>query len=449
MPASKGKILAIDDERNIRHLIESEFTFEGYAVTTAGTGEAGLHCFEKEPFDLVLLDIKLPAMNGIETLRRMKRQSPRSNVIMITGYGDVTSAVEAMKLGAKDYVTKPFKLNELLRLSSEVIRESREEEEAVEEVRVSMTHSPAELSAIECPSPAMQKVYSLAQKIAATDTTVLIQGETGVGKDVLAAFIHSRSRRKRGPFVVVDCGLLNQNLAESELYGHKKGAFSGAGEDKPGLVEKSHKGTLFLDEIGNIDLDLQKKFLRFLETRKFRRVGECREMSVESRIILATNMDLKDALRQGAMREDLFYRMDVMQIEIPPLRMRPLDVRCLIRHFMSIYADRYGSKMLTDAAMEGLAGYPWPGNIREIKSVIHKTMIFAESETIGVDDLPPHIPSRNKGTPKSQKTLEDVEREHILHVLKAVGGNQTRASEMLGINRKTLYKKIHKYKILT
>ncbi len=446
MSVSKGKILAIDDEKNIRHLIESEFTFEGYAVTTTGTGEAGLNCFEKEPFDLVLLDIKLPAMNGIETLRRIKRHAPRSNVIMITGYGDVTSAVAAMKLGAKDYVTKPFKLNELLRLASEVIRESREEDG--KENGGFKSPSPAAFSAIECPSPAMQKVYGLAEKIAATDSTVLIQGETGVGKDVLAAFIHSRSQRKGGPFVVVDCGLLNQNLAESELYGHKKGAFSGAGDDKPGLVEKSHKGTLFLDEIGNIDLELQKKFLRFLDTRRFRRVGETREMSVDSRIILATNMDLKNALRQGAMREDLFYRMDVMQIEIPPLRMRPLDVRSLIGHFMGIYAERYGPRKLAHAAMERLVAYKWPGNIREIKSVIHKAMIFAESEIIGIDDLPPHIPAPSKGMPKQPKTLEDVEKEHILRVLKEVGGNQTRASEMLGINRKTLYKKIHKYKIL-
>ena len=442
-----GKILAIDDEKNIRHLIRSEFTLEGFDVTTAGSGEEGLEKFNQEKFDIVFLDLKLPGIDGIETLQQLKRQSSSTEVIMITGHGEIESAVTSMKLGARDYVTKPFKLDELLTLARQALndrrvcaRDDRSRAGAV---------CRGDAKTILCPSPAMAKIYTAVNRIAPTDTTVLIQGETGVGKDVLATQIHMSSSRHKAPFIVLDCGVLNQNLAESELYGHRKGAFSGADDRKRGLVEKSHKGTLFLDEIGNIDLDLQKKFLRFLETGKFRRVGETEEVQVDARIILATNIDLYDAVRKGRLRKDLLYRMDVVSLTIPPLRQRPEDVPVLVAKMIELYGDSPGAVNLAPETMAILAGYHWPGNIRELRSVITKTLIFAEGDTIRPDDLPRHLALNQQIPVRPLKTLEEMEKNHIIAVLAETEGNQSKAAEILGINRKTLYKKIHKFKIFS
>ncbi|MGD2014390.1 MAG: sigma-54 dependent transcriptional regulator [Desulfobacterales bacterium] len=444
---SRGSILAIDDEQNIRHLIESEFSMEGLAVTTAGSGEEGLKLFDTEAFDVVLLDINLPKLNGVEVLKRLKQKSPDTEVIMITGYGDIKSAVDSIKQGARDYITKPFKLDEILALVKQAVQENRDlskiKGEALEK---GLEES---LEYIICPSCAMRPAYALAKKVAATDITVLIQGETGTGKDVMARQIHRQSKRSDGPFIILDCGLLTQNLAESELYGHRKGAFSGASERKLGLVEKSNKGTLFLDEIGNIDLELQKKFLRFLETRRFRRVGEIQESQLDTRIILATNMNLQEALKKGDLREDLFYRMDVIQIYLPPLRERPEDIECLAQHFLQEDAFEIGPKRISSEALQILTAYPWPGNLRELKSVINKAAILADSEMIRPSSLPSHLALNKEVRCRPSRTLKDIEKEHIINVLEETGGNQSKASEILGINRKTLYKKIHTYKIFS
>ena len=443
----QGRVLAIDDEQNIRHLIQSEFPLEGLTVTTAGSGEEGLELFETSSFDVVLLDINLPKLNGVEILKRLKQKAPHTEVIMITGYGDIKSAVESIKQGARDYITKPFKLDEIMALVKQAIRENSDHakfrQAALE------TDSEKSLDFIKCPSHAMKPAYDLAKKVAATDKTVLIQGETGTGKDVMARQIHRQSRRRDGPFIILDCGLLTQNLAESELYGHRKGAFSGASERKLGLVEKSHNGTLFLDEIGNIDSELQKKFLRFLETRRFRRVGEIQESQVDTRIILATNMNLQEALKKGDLREDLFYRMDVIQICLPPLRDRREDIECLAQHFLQTDALEIGPKKISAEALKILAEYPWPGNVRELKSVINKASILAESDTIMPHDLPSNLAINKTVRRPGSRTLKDIEKEHIINVLEETGGNQNKASEILGINRKTLYKKIHKYKIFS
>ena len=444
---SRGNILAIDDEQNIRHLIKSEFSIEGLSVTTAWSGEEGLKLFDTEKFDVVLLDINLPKLNGVEILKRLKRKSPGTEVIMITGYGDIKSAVESIKQGARDYITKPFKLDEILALVKQAVQENRDR--AKFQQRAAESDLDESLDYIVCPSHAMRPAYELAKKVAATDITVLIQGETGTGKDVMARQIHRQSRRKEGPFIILDCGLLSHNLAESELYGHRKGAFSGASERKLGLVEKSNHGTLFLDEIGNIDLELQKKFLRFLETRRFRRVGETQESQLDTRIILATNMNLQKALKKGDLREDLFYRMDVIQIYLPPLRDRPEDIECLARHFLQVDALEIGSKRISDEALKILKAYPWPGNLRELKSVINKAAILADSDIIMPNALPSHLTLNKEAQYRAPRTLKDIEKEHIIDVLEKTGGNQSKASEILGINRKTLYKKIHKYKIFS
>ena len=443
----EGSVLAIDDEQNIRHLIQNEFELEGLAVTTAGSGEEGLKLFDSDRFDVVLLDINLPKLDGVEVLKRLKQKAPQTEVIMITGYGDVKSAVESIKQGARDYITKPFKLNEILALVKQAVRENNYL--TASQPDVPEPDSDASLDFIKCPSHAMQPAYELANKVAATDITVLLQGETGSGKDVMAKQIHRQSGRRNGPFVTLDCGLLTQNLAESELYGHRKGAFSGAAERKLGLVEKSHQGTLFLDEIGNIDLDLQKKFLRFLETKKMRRVGETRESYVDTRIILATNMDLQKALKKGDLREDLFYRMDVIQIQIPPLRDRPEDIECLARYFLQKNALEKSPRKISDEALKALSDYSWPGNLRELNSVINKASILADSDVILPENLPSHLAINKEVRRRWSRTLQDMEKEHIINVLEKTGGNQSKASEILGINRKTLYKKIHKYKIFS
>ena len=441
---SRGRILTVDDEKNIRHLISNEFSLEGFDVVTAASGEEGLALFKSSRFDVVILDIKLPKLSGIEILKKMKQISPTTEIIMITGYSDIRSAVEAIKLGARDYVTKPFKLDELLTLVRHSIQKKPPASDTVEKTDDFQAVNSSQI--IRCPSQAMKKIYDIVDRIASSNYTVLICGETGVGKDVLASLIHRQSLRKNGPFISLDCGLLSQNLAESELYGHRKGAFSGASEAKIGLVEKSHKGTLFLDEIGNIDLEVQKKFLRFIETKQIRRVGETRENHVDARIILATNLDLEKAVGDGLLRSDLFFRMAEFTVTIPPLKDRPEDIMPLAQHFLSQLSV---NKTISPEVDDILIAYPWPGNARELKAMIGKIALMADANTITSDDIPRHLINRIAVSPGKPKTLEDMEKEHILAILAETGGNQTQASQILNINRKTLYKKINKYKIFS
>jgi DNA-binding NtrC family response regulator len=444
---SLGNVLAVDDEQNIRRLIRNEFTLEGYEVTTAKSGEEGLALIEQKQFDVVLLDIKLPKLNGLDVLRKIKEISNTTEVIMITGYGDIQSAVSSLKLGAMDYVTKPFKLDDLLASVQKAVSDSKARNLQAADLFIDRLTKSKDF--VTCPSSTMQSVYQMVRRVAKTDHTILIHGETGVGKDVLARQIHDQSLRQDGPFVVVDCGLLTHNLAESELYGHRKGAFSGATEAKIGLVEKSHTGSLFLDEIGNIDLELQKKFLRFVETRRFRKVGETKEQHVDTRIMLATNLDLQKATKEGTLRSDLFYRITEFTIVIPPLRERPEDVVALADYFLQKLPHSGGRMGISKEAQAVLESYPWPGNVRELKAVIGKCALLTDSDTIQPDDLPTHMKARHYESPHKSKTLEDMEKEHIINVLSETEGNQTRASEILGINRKTLYKKIHRYKIFS
>jgi DNA-binding NtrC family response regulator len=444
---SIGAVLAVDDEQNIRRLIRNEFTLEGFDVTTAKSGEEGLALIEKKWFDAVLLDIKLPKMSGLEVLRKVKKRSNAVEVIMITGYGDVQSAVDSLKLGARDYVTKPFKLDDLLTIVRKAVSDSEARKLKKPGAPEAKEVGPA--SFVVCPSSAMQKVYQLAGRVAKTDHTLLLHGETGVGKDVLARQIHEQSPRRKRPFVVVDCGLLTHNLAESELYGHRKGAFSGATDAKIGLVEKSHTGSLFLDEIGNVDLELQKKFLRFVETQRFRRVGETKEQSIETRIMLATNLDLQKAIQDGALRSDLYYRISEFTITIPPLRERAEDILALTKYFLKGLPYSGPTVGLSKETQSIFSSYPWPGNIRELKAVIAKCALLADSPLIEPDDLPAHMKAGHYESPNKSRTLEDMEKEHIINVLAETKGNQTKASQILGINRKTLYKKIHRYKIFS
>jgi DNA-binding NtrC family response regulator len=444
---SRGRILAIDDESNIRRLLANELEQEGFRVATAATGEQGLALVEKERFDLALVDLKLPGISGIDVIRRIRRMPFPVDSIVITGHGDIDIAVQSMKLGALDFIIKPFRLSKLIPLIDQAVRQKRALEQSG-----SPGSNPAGgcKKRILCPSPAMQDIYSQIRKVAPTDATVLIQGETGVGKDVIAREIHARSRRRARPYIMVDCGMLNGNLAESELYGHRKGTFSGASENKKGLVAAADGGTLFLDEIGNIDMEVQKKFLRFLETRMYRRLGDIAETFIDTRIILATNMLLTDAARKGTFRPDLFYRLDVICIHIPPLRKRTEDIPVLAGHFLKANAGPDADPVrISPRAMDLLLSYPWPGNVRELRSVIFKTLLFASSSVIHPENLPSLVASRDPGTEPCEKTLGEVEKDHILHVLHKVRGNQSRAAKVLGINRRTLFNKIRKHDIFT
>jgi DNA-binding NtrC family response regulator len=443
----RGKILAIDDESNIRRLLTNELVQEGFRVATAATGEQGLALADKENFDLALVDLKLPGMSGIDVIRRIRHMQSPLDAIVITGHGDIERAVQSMKLGALDFITKPFKLSELIPLIDQAVRQKRALEK---DVSPDSTVAGRCGQRILCPSMAMQDIYRQIRRVAPTDATVLIQGETGVGKDVIAREIHARSRRSTKPYIMVDCGMLNGNLAESELYGHKKGTFSGASENRMGLVAASNGGTLFLDEIGNIDLEVQKKFLRFIETKMYRRLGDISETFIDARIILATNMILNDAARKGTFRPDLFYRLDVICLHIPPLRSRPEDIPPLVEHFLKANSDPDGAPVqISSQAMDLLVRYPWPGNVRELRSVIFKTLLFASTPVIEPNDLPHLIASKNPEKEQSEKTLGEVEKDHILHVLHKVRGNQSKAAKVLGINRRTLFNKIRKYDIFT
>jgi DNA-binding NtrC family response regulator len=441
----RGRILAIDDESNIRRLLTNELEREGFRVATAATGEQGLELVERECFDLALVDLKLPGMSGIDVIRRIRRMHLPVDAIVITGHGDIDMAVQSMKMGALDFIIKPFKLSKLVPLIDQAVRQKR----ALEQGGSPGSNAGGGCSQrVLCPSPAMQDIYKQIRKVAPTDATVLIQGETGVGKDVIAREIHARSRRSAGPYIVVDCGMLNGNLAESELYGHKKGTFSGALENRKGLVAASDGGTLFLDEIGNIDLEMQKKFLRFLETKMYRRLGDVMETFIDARIILATNMILTDAARKGKFRPDLLYRLDVICIHIPPLRNRPEDILPLAEHFLKANSSPDGAPVqISQQAIDLLVRYPWPGNVRELRSVIFKSLLFASSPVIQTEDLPRLIASKEPEKEQSEKTLGEVEKDHILHVLNKVRGNQSRAAKVLGINRRTLFNKIRKHDI--
>lgn len=445
--ALRGRILAIDDELNIRRLLTNELGKEGFTVRTAETGEQGLALVDQESFDLALVDLKLPGMGGLEVIKHMKRMHSAPETIVITGYGDIKVAVESMKLGARDFLTKPFRLSELIPLADQVVKQKRIRDRGDLSSATGPCHDE---DSVVSSSRAMKDVYQLIGRIAPSDATVLILGETGVGKDVIAREIHRQSQRKHKPYVVVDCSLLTENLAESELYGHRKGAFSGASANKTGLVAVADGGTLFLDEIGNIDLDIQKKLLRFLETKRYRRVGDVEENPVDVRIILATNMPLEDAARKGTFRSDLLYRMDVICIHIPPLRDRPEDIPVLVEHFLKANDGLTESPVrMSSQAMDLLKQYSWPGNVRELRSVIFKAIVLASSSVIGPDDLPYLIASRKQPAEQLEKSLSEVEKNHIVHILRQVRGNQSRAAEVLGINRRTLYNKLRKHEILT
>lgn len=440
------KVLVVDDEEPFRRLLKKELTRKGFSVEVTPDGENALRLVAQDTFDVVLLDIVMPGIDGIAVMKKMMQDPSPPAIIVLTGRATVETAVEAMKNGAYDYLTKPYKLDELMIIINR----------AYEYRRLQMRNQQLHQELIRKGSPQdfvfkskkMEEIFNIVKKIAPTDSTVLISGESGTGKEMIANLIWQYSNRKDAPFIALNCATLSENLIESELFGHEKGAFTNAFQTKYGIVEVADKGTLFLDEIGEMPMVLQAKLLRFLDSGEFRRVGGNKTLRTDVRVIAATNRDLGEAVKKAGFRQDLYYRLNVINILIPPLRERREDVPELARYFLEKYTNKLSKmiKGIDDDAMSILVNYHWPGNVRELENVIERAVILSETDLIRSEDVSiGQIPVEEDGALGS---LDEVEMSHILKVLRETGWNQSRASQILGIDRKTLYLKIKKYKII-
>jgi DNA-binding NtrC family response regulator len=440
------RVLVADDEKNLRDLLVRELGRKGHDVDGVGDGEAALERLSGGGYDVVVLDMKMPRREGIEVLRELAASPEPPQVIVMTGFQEVGTAVEAMKLGAYDYLTKPAKIEEL----DILIRKAAEKGQLVRDNVALRAHAPgaAPFGGLLTRSARMQDVLRIIERVAPTDSAVLILGESGTGKELVARAIHEHSLRAERPFVPIHCGALPREVLESELFGHEKGAFTGAVAAKPGLVELADGGTLLLDEIGEMEPDSQVKLLRALETGTFFRVGGTRPRRVDVRIVAATNRDLAEAMRHGEFRQDLYYRINTIAIQLPPLRDRREDIAMLAKHFVERHAA-YGVKRLSPAAMSALESYAWPGNVRELQHAIERAMILSKGEEIFPEDLPPEVAG---GAPlpaaiPAAGSLEGMERQHIVSTLRQVGGHRGKAAALLEIDPKTLYRKILTYRV--
>jgi DNA-binding NtrC family response regulator len=441
------RILIADDEEPLRRLLDRELSRKGFYTDTAENGRVALRKLMDSSFDIVLLDIVMPDMDGMSMLKQLKNDPASPAIVVLTGKATVETAVGAMKDGAYDYLTKPYKLDEL----TKVINRAYEQRS----LRIENQLLQKELSRKETPdnfvgeSSRFRKILRLIDKTAPNDSTVLITGESGTGKELVAHYIWKKSRRSNRPFVALNCSNISESLMESELFGHEKGAFTHACRVKNGLVETADAGTLFLDEIADMPVTVQAKLLRFLDSGEFRRVGGNKALKADVRIVAATNRNLNDAIRAGGFREDLFYRLNVINIEIPPLRERKEDIKPLAAYFLVKYGRKISKsiKALDPQAEQILLDYDWPGNVRELENVIERAVILCETDTITAEDIAVTGGKLPEGIPHVMPQLQEVEKNYILSVLEKTGGNQTRASKLLGLDRKTLYLKLKKYNI--
>ena len=448
------KILIIDDDPDIRDACQSILEPEGYGISVANDGLSGLQMIREHGFDLVLLDLKMPGIDGMEVLKRVKEDDPDAVVVVITAYGTVESAVQAIKLGAFDFLSKPFSPDEI-RIAVKrglAVRRLTLQNRLLKEELKNTLGPVSEVDSILGDSEAMVKVRELIKKVGPTDSTVLILGETGTGKELVARAIHQSSERQQEPLLTVDCGSLVETLFESELFGHVKGSFTGATATKHGRFELANGGTLFFDEITNISPKIQSKLLRSIQEREIIRVGSSHPIKVDVRIIAATNRDIIDEVKKGNFREDLFYRLSVVPMHLLPLRERKSDIPILSKHFLEKYKRRRKKdvKAISEKAMSALMSYSWPGNVRELESALERAVVLTENEVLqpsdlmffGQSDKPELLPPS-----RELVSLEKVEREHIRHVLLATKGRMSEAAKILGIDRKTLRLKMKKYEL--
>jgi len=438
-----GSILIVDDEFSIRDSLYNWFRREGYSVRAVENASEALEAMQAQYFDVVLLDIRMPGMGGMELQEHIHGIDPRIAVIMMTAFASVDTAVRALKHGAFDYVTKPVDPDELSHLVARALeqRRLRDENAQLREAIDDLVGA----DQIVGNSPPMRKVLELVEHVAKTDATVLILGESGTGKELIARTIHANSKRRYSPMIAVNCGALPDSLLESELFGHEKGAFTGAQGRRKGKIELADGGTLFLDEIGTVDAKMQVDLLRVLETKELTRVGGVHPVNVDFRTICATNLNLERAVAEGRFREDFYYRINVFTIELPPLRERRSDIPALTRYFLERFARQMDKRItgISPAAMELLATYDWPGNVRELSNAIERAMVIGKPPLIQPEDLPLRKPTT--AVIDSGQSLADIEKRHIAAVLERTGGNITQTAEILKVDRVTVYNKMKKY----
>src|SRR5271165_6857855 len=442
-------ILIIEDEAKMRRLLELNLGDEGFKTLSAGDAEGGLKLLNSEPVHLVLTDLKLPGISGLDFLQTAKQQNPALPIVVMTAFGSVETAVEAMKAGASDYVLKPFSLAEIRIVVRKELDHSRlqEENRSLREALGQKYSHPN----IVARSPKMQEVLATVERVAPTNSTVLLGGESGVGKDLIARVIHEKSRRGSGPFVKINSTAIPENLLESELFGFEKGAFTGAATSKPGKFELADKGTLFLDEIGDVPPAIQVKLLRVLQEQEFERLGGTRTVKVDVRLIAATNRDLREALEQGTFREDLYYRLNVVPIDIAPLRERKEDIPDLVNLFISRFAGDSGKPVeaITPEAMQILVNYHWPGNVRELQNIIERACALAKGTVLEASDIhldlrPAKTANGTTGFLPEGMTLEHWEDEMIQEALRRANGNKSQAARLLGLSRNALRYRLSK-----
>jgi DNA-binding NtrC family response regulator len=448
MQNEAGTILVVDDEPDMRALFKDVLEERGHKVTVASGGREALKCLAEEEYAVVLSDLRMKEMPGIELLTEVKRTYPDTNVILMTAFGSVESAIEAMKQGAYDYLTKPVKTEELVLITEKALREAALRRE-VNSLRREV-HREYSFHQILGKSKPMREVFDLIRRVADSPTNILITGESGTGKELVAKAIHYNSERRDAPFVPVNCAAIPETLIESELFGHVKGAFTDAKVDKRGLFEEAQKGTLFLDEISELPTLLQAKLLRAIQEREIRRVGATKPVPVDVRIIAATNLLLAEEVKAKRFREDLYYRLNVIEIRLPPLRERREDIPMLVEAFLKKCAEASRKKLqgMSESALALLMDFPWPGNVRELENVIERAVTLTRGEQIVPEDLPPAILGARGDRKVIDEAadrilpLQEVEKEYILRILEKTGGNKYQAAQTLGIDRKTLYRKL-------
>lgn len=441
----KYRILVVDDEFSVRDSLYNWFREDGYQVETAEDANEALKKLQQTAFDIALVDIKMPGIDGLELQKRIKKIAGDTIVVIITAYASVSTAVQALKEGAFDYVTKPFDPDELTHLVQNAIKQRQLQAENVQ--LKEQIEDLTRFEEIVGGSPAIQKVFELIDTVAETDSTVMIRGESGTGKELVARAIHTRSNRRFFPIIPVNCGAVPEGIMESELFGHEKGSFTGAQYKRKGKFEMADGGTIFFDEIGNISMKMQVELLRVIETKQISRVGGNETISVDFRILCATNQNLEETVKKGAFREDIYYRLNVFTINIPPLRERRSDIPLLVRHFIEKYS-RIMKKNITGInpeAMDTLVQYQWPGNVRELENAIERAMVVGKGDKITLNDLSFQF-NQLADTPLGD-SLADIEKAHIQRILKSTEWNISRAADILKIDRVTLYNKIKKYNL--
>ena len=441
----KQSILIVEDEKTMRISLADALAAEGYNVYAVGTCEEGLAALREGAFSLVITDIRLPDKNGMEILRQVKQQGMNGIVIIMTAFGSIEDAVRAMRIGAYDYMTKPFSLDEMLLT---VERALDHQATTAENIRLKQELSACfQFPNIIGESEAMRRVFTLLNKVARTDSTVLISGESGTGKELIASTIHYQSDRKDKPLIKVNCAALPDTLIESELFGYEKGAFSGAASRKPGRFELADGGTIFLDEIGDLPTLTQTKILRVIEERTLERLGGTTTLKINVRILAATNRNLEKEVQQGRFREDLYFRLNVIPVELPPLRKRRGDIPLLIEKFSKRFNDQFGTaKRFDSSAVEALLQYSFPGNVRELQNIVERSIALSDTDMIGRGGLPLHVlkgQTRQIAVIPLTKVVAEAERSHIESMLKITGGNRSKTADLLGISRKTLWEKIN------